>query len=961
MKLRTRLVSLSLASLVALAPAPAAVTAQVPSPQQNVQATDALRRGRDLLKRGRSDEALPLLEAALKLYAASGSTRGQAAAHDALGDLYARQGQSARALPHYREAYEKFAAAGQKTGANAAAVDTLTRTNTGSQVAKFSDAGFNANLMLAKTGETQYRVGDVAASGATYARMNVRKPEGGAVSKLKRFGGFGGFGGIGLGGGTKVDIASTAAGVAGSAYSIQQNFEFYRESILYATYSLGLGRVAYHGGDLEAARKNFQDALDVLGSNLPGIGKVGQIRRFRVAARTALGDVALRGNNPKDALKLYTDAAKGAKDDRRPDLAWPALRGQGRARLALAAQERPGQKRVKLQEESAASYREALQIIETLRQGSVRADESRTTFLATTKDVFDEASSALAELALSTAAAGGALEGQSLAYAAEAFRVVEQGRARSLLDMLAEVGGAPNEGVPAELLKRKIANLDRQHEIAQDLSGVSLTGEPPKDSVEKLEDELEKLSADYDSIENEIRRANPRYGALTAAQPLTLAEVQQQVLDEGTVLAEYSLGRESSYLWVVTKRAASLVRLPGREEVEKRAAAFRDQIVPQSLRRSIVELAGGTRGIGGGGAGSGSDERGLGTGNAAVAPQVVAAYATAAHELYESVLAPAAPLVGDKRLLVVADGALNYVPFEALVTAADGGADFSVLPYLVKTNEVIYAPSASVVAAVRRQSAASRGAATAGMLVVADPVFDAADARAPKAQAAQTAGAARNFSIDAAVADVSGAAAPQTGSFRLSRLAGTRAEAQEIGKLARAGGLAPDLWLDLDANENNVRTRDITKYGVVHVATHGLLNTERPQFTGVVLSLVNNANADGFLRTDEIFNLRLGARLVMLSACETGLGRERRGEGVIGLTRAFMYAGAPTVGVSLWSVGDKSTAELMSDFYRRLLSKESPTPSSAMRAARQTMIAGKRYSAPFYWAPFVLVGDWNNK
>ncbi len=957
MKIRTNFVTLFLAQLVWLAPLPAA-TAQPPSPQQSLQATDALRRGRDLLKRGRSDEALPLLEAALKLYLLSGSTRGQAAAHDALGDLYARQGQPSRALPHYREAYEHFAAAAQKAGAGAAAVDTVTRTNTGSRVAKFSDAGFNANLMLAKTGETQYRVGDVAASGATYARMNVRKPEGGAVSKVKRLGGFGGFGGIGIGGGgAKVDIASTAAGVAGSAYSIQQNFEFYRESILYATYSLGLGRVAYHGGNLEGARKNFQDALDVLGSNLPGIGKVGQIRRFRVAARTALGDVALRSNKPKEALNLFTDAAKGAREDKRPDLAWPALRGQGRARLALAAQERPGQKRVKLQEESVVSYREALQIIETLRQGTVRADESRTTFLATTKDVFDEASTALAELALSpgAAAAGGALEGQSLAYAAEAFRVVEQGRARSLLDMLSEMGGAPTEGVPAELLKRKIANLDRQHEIAQDLSGVSLTGEPPKDSVDKLEDELEKLSTEYDSIENDIRRANPRYGALTAAQPLTLAEVQQQVLDDGTILAEYSLGRESSYLWVVSKTGVSLIRLPGREEVEKRAAAFRDQIVPQSLRRSIVELAGGTRGIGGGG----SDERGLGVGNAAVAPQAVAAYAAAAHALYQTVLAPAAPLVGSNRLLVVADGALNYVPFEALVTAPGGGADYSVLPYLVKTNEVIYAPSASVVAAVRQQSGAAR-AATAGMLVVADPVFDAADARAAKAQTSQ-AGAARNFSVDAAVADVSGASAPASGSFRLSRLAGTRTEAQEIGKLARAGGLAPEIWLDLDANEGNLRTRDLSKYSVVHVATHGLLNTERPQFTGVVLSLVGNANADGFLRTDEIFNLRLGARLVMLSACETGLGRERRGEGVIGLTRAFMYAGAPTVGVSLWSVGDKSTAELMSDFYRRLLTKQSPGPASAMRAAQQSMIAGKRYSAPFYWAPFVLVGDWNNK
>ncbi len=147
------------------------------------------------------------------------------------------------------------------------------------------------------------------------------------------------------------------------------------------------------------------------------------------------------------------------------------------------------------------------------------------------------------------------------------------------------------------------------------------------------------------------------------------------------------------------------------------------------------------------------------------------------------------------------------------------------------------------------------------------------------------------------------------------------------------------------------------QYRVVHIATHGLLDAERPQFSGLVLSLVGNANGDdGFLRTDEIFNLRLGSPLVMLSACETGLGKQVKGEGVIGLTRAFMYAGAPTVGVSLWSVADRSTATLMTDFYKRLLA--GVPPSTAMRAAQQQMIAGKRYSAPFYWAPFVLNGDW---
>jgi CHAT domain-containing protein len=125
-----------------------------------------------------------------------------------------------------------------------------------------------------------------------------------------------------------------------------------------------------------------------------------------------------------------------------------------------------------------------------------------------------------------------------------------------------------------------------------------------------------------------------------------------------------------------------------------------------------------------------------------------------------------------------------------------------------------------------------------------------------------------------------------------------------------------------------------------------------------VLSLVGEKNSDGFLRANEIFNFKLGAPLVMLSACESGLGKEQRGEGVIGLTRAFMYAGAPTVGVSLWSVSDRSTARLMNDFYKSYLTQAGSTPSQAMRQAQLAMIATNRYNAPFFWAPFVLVGDW---
>ncbi|HVG28303.1 MAG TPA: CHAT domain-containing tetratricopeptide repeat protein [Pyrinomonadaceae bacterium] len=940
MKQKNRIASLLLACAVGFAPAASGARASLGAdePQGAVQATESLRQGRALLKRGRADQALPLLENALKLYAAAAAPRGEAAAHDALGDLYARQGQYARALDHFKKARENF-------------TEAEARGSAVKKAAGFSDNSFNSDLMLAKVGETYFRLGDVQQSGAAYAQMQVKKPNTGAVSTTKKVGGLlGGLGAIGHSASSGNVGVETAAGVAAAAYSVGQIFELYRQSILYSTHQLGLGRVEFFNDNLASARKNFEEALAASGGNIPVVGSLGQTRRFRIAARTSLGDIALRENRFKDALKLYGDAANGAKDDKRLDLMWPAQRGLGKTKLLTAAQERDASKSAKVWEEGIASYRDALKTIETLRQGSVRADEARTSFLATTKEVFDEAAAALAERAVTESAkTNGKLEGQSLAWASEAFRVVEQGRARSLLDLLSEANAQITEGVPADLSQKKQANLERQQEIAQQLSGVTLTGEPPKESVKELEDELEKLATEYDSLENQIRAANPRYNSLTAAQPLSLAEVQQQFLDDRTALLEYFLGTNASYLFAVTNNAAALYKIPSRGALNIQVTEMRDQIVPQSLRRSIVDL-GGSRGL--------SDERGLGL-NTTSALGNAAAFASAANTVYKSAVEPAAALVGDRRMLVVADGALSYVPFEALVAAT--GSDYTALPYLVKTNEIIYAPSASVVAAVRQQSNPAAQAAARGVLVVADPVFDAADARAQKAGSPANASAAGAPAVASAVADVTltnQASAPAAG-IKLARLAGTRAEAQEIERLARAAGFAPDLWLDLDASEQSMKTRDITKYRLLHVATHGLLDSERPQFTGVVLSLVGNRDGgDGFLRTDEIFNLRLGAQLVMLSACETGLGREKRGEGVIGLTRAFLYAGAPSVGVSLWSVADRSTAELMSDFYKRLLTKQSPTPPAAMRAAQQQMIAGKKYSAPFYWAPFVLVGDW---
>jgi CHAT domain-containing protein len=922
------------------------------SPQQASQADAALQQGRQLLKRGHADQALGYLNSALDLYTAARNKRGVAAAHNELGDLYLRQGQDKTALEHYQKAYEAFTGAHSQDQKNEAAAGSAASRVAGANAGTLTDAaasasdnGFNANLILAKIGDTNSRLGRVAEASSAYGRMQVKKPESVASRTTRRFGGLGGaLGSLSTG---KVEIAAPTSAVIG-VLEAKKELDLYRDAIVFATYELGMGRINFFNNDLEGAKKHFQNAYEATGASLASVAKLGQTRRFRAAARTSLADVALRQGKYKDAAKLYEDAAKGAKDDKRLDLMWPAQRGMGRS-LWLQAADEKDKKATALREKAIDNYREAIATIETLRQGSIRADEARTTFLATTKDVFDEAATALAGMALlNSTSAGVPLDGKALEYAGEAFKVTEQTRARSLLDLLAETNSQITEGVPADLLKRKQTNLEQQQAIAEQLTGISVVADQKKKPSD-LEAELDKLQTEFDDLENQIRTASPKYAALTAGQPRSLSEVQQKVLDDRTALVEYSLGAEQSYLWVVAKTGTILFKLPPRSMIDKLATDFRAQLIPSKLQRRIVGIdlmAEQQRGLG------------LATGPA---PEEAAAMIAASNALYKVAIEPAASAIGDKRLLVIADGALNYVPFEALVTSG-ATADFSSAPYLVKTNEIVYAPSASVIAAIRQQPAKASGRA---MLIVADPVFNSADERSHGTATANTDGQTRGLGLASAVADVAGqqagtaAATPASmQGLPLARLAGTRAEADQISKLAKTSGGQADVWLDLNASEENVETRELNKYRVIHIATHGLLDAERPQFTGLVLSLIGNKNQDGFLRTDEVFNLRLGAPLVMLSACETGLGKEKRGEGVMGLTRAFIYAGAPTVGVSLWSVADKSTAELMTEFYKRLFSSDSASASASLRAAQLAMIGGKKYSAPFYWAPFVLVGDW---
>jgi CHAT domain-containing protein len=357
-------------------------------------------------------------------------------------------------------------------------------------------------------------------------------------------------------------------------------------------------------------------------------------------------------------------------------------------------------------------------------------------------------------------------------------------------------------------------------------------------------------------------------------------------------------------------------------------------------------------------------------------------------------LGPVAAQLGKKRLLIVADGMLHYIPFAALPApeterqgdreterkgrprpAATSPRHPVVFTPLIVDHEIVHLPSASTLAALRRELA-GRQPAPRALAVLADPVFTIDDERInPAARLAALQGAqadpldesrARILSHTATIAPAAQFAqfaqsAQLGGSGRgdlpISRLPGTRQEAERIMALTPAGsGMSA---LDFDANRATATSGQLSQYRFIHFATHGLADSRRPELSTILLSRYDNQGSpqDGFLRAHEIYNLELPVELVTLSACQTGLGKLTRGEGMVSMTRGFMYAGAARVVVSSWSVSDLATAELMAKFYRRMLTG-GERPASALRAAQVEMWRDKRWEAPYFWAAFTLQGEW---
>jgi CHAT domain-containing protein len=303
------------------------------------------------------------------------------------------------------------------------------------------------------------------------------------------------------------------------------------------------------------------------------------------------------------------------------------------------------------------------------------------------------------------------------------------------------------------------------------------------------------------------------------------------------------------------------------------------------------------------------------------------------------VLGPVAKALSSRRLLIVADGALQLIPFAALLDVQTGRA-------LIERHEVEAVPSASVLAMLRRRQP-PQATAGATVAVLADPVFTVHDARIRSEGSAAV--ASRSGELERSLED--------TGLRSLDPLPATRDEAASIA--SHAGADRTFTALGFQASRAVALGPDVAHARIVHLASHALTDARRPELSGIVLSLYDEKGQpqDGFLGMEDIYRLRLSADLVVLSACRTGLGKEVRGEGVLGLTRGFLLAGTARVVSSAWKVSDRATAALMDRFYASLL-EQHQAPGAALREAQLSLRKERRFSSPFAWAGFVLHGDW---
>ncbi len=699
-------------------------------------------------------------------------------------------------------------------------------------------------------------------------------------------------------------------------------------------------------GDNQGALRHFELAL--------ALSEQARDRRFQAYTLFRTGMAYVASGDPRKALDIYERAlalqsGEDLQDHRGQaltlDKIGEALSLLGEASQALGRYERAielwkgvgdrqgqalslyGVARLELGRNNLANARdrieEAIGIVEALRY-RVSGRQLRMTYFAARQDFYAldiDARTRLYELTHSAADVEAALWAS------------ERARARGLLDLLYAARANANRGLPPGEAEADRRLEDEISELTQAYFRLGSLGKSEEAAA------VEHKLAAYIGQQDELRARAAGAGAgAEQFRPLKPREIQQ-LLDPDTLLLQYSLGEERSHLWLVTGTDIEHHFLAGRAELEKAAGRLRQALTAYEPRRPGESAEQYVRRWKG-------------------APEL---YNVSALELSRLVLGDALPRLGGKRLIIVADGALQYIPFEALpipeaATPAGAAPNPPAPAVLLSRNEVTYLPSASALALLRE---AHPRKALRTVAVFADPVFDNKDERVRPPAGGRAAAPTPRPADARLMSSLRDLGDLGEGVMALPKLGYSLREANAIKAVAPRGS---KLAVGFQANRAAVMSPSLKQFSIIHFATHGILNDKHPELSGIVLSLVNERgeSEDGYLTLHDIYSLDLPVDLVVLSACRTGIGKQVRGEGLLGLTRGFMYAGSPRVVASLWHVDDEASAELMRRFYLYMLRNNDKTSASAaLRKAKLDMMqGGSEWRAPYYWAGFVLQGDW---
>lgn len=521
----------------------------------------------------------------------------------------------------------------------------------------------------------------------------------------------------------------------------------------------------------------------------------------------------------------------------------------------------------------------------------------------------------------------------SIGYNAQAFEVNEKVHGRSLLELLAQNSINPTLKINNDLIEQEREIRNKINQKAEELFKSKLTLEKSK----LIEKDIQELEIEIQKVESKINEQNPTYASLINPKTLTLKEVQDKVLDDNTVLLEYSLGRERSYLWVISKNAMRSFEIgPSNninelsQDIHKGISQFFSEARFERDQNKILEI--------------------LEQNNKQIHNKILA--------LSKNILAPASSLLlPGKKLLIVPDGKLNYIPFSTIIKQEESNITNKGERLLLEDHEITNIVSASTLFSQRMYL--NQDKQKHEITLIGDPVFSLDDERIKPEisliKKRETSISKTRNSIDN-IEDL----LLDTGidrSVSLSRLPFSGREILSIKSFIKDE--KPNVFTDFQANRNNIINDTLKESKFIHFATHAL-TAKNPKTSGIIFSLVNEEGKeiDGFLSFEQILTLNLKADMVTLSACQTALGKEVEGEGLISLGRAFAYAGAKRTIITLWKVDDEATSEFMTKFYEKLL-KENMSPSTALREAQIYMLKNPKWRLPYFWAGFVIEGEPN--